>query len=723
LSCSRNDQRPHPTICNGGTTLPIIIMLSTTSQNEEPYHYDGKKKVVDVYVVDDDDDVDDKKEEENERETQQQQQQQQHQHEYEYTAMSLDVAYKALEEIRKLNIQIEFGGIEIDHDKQCIACLRKETQIQLKEENQQNQKTKQKVEQLIASAMNNNSNNNSNSNSNIRSSGNCSSFKKWISDKRKQRIQMHANPCLTCGTPVCKQHRSTTIFTRQFTGSDDLTICMDCIVFFDSQTIIDQLLLSSSSNIIDTKSNNTSGKDDDTTQSSSNQQQQQQQSLLLFINRLLEVYDRTLLLFQYSSSFWSDITANLEGNTTRHNYMELGSSATGVVAGGLGVVAACALLTPVGPPLLIASVLFGGSATVASAGSEAVNSSSEPNKMADRILAMFLLVKTISELPTTLTELRAKMIEEIIMDDVQLQQQQQQQDDTKNDDEEHPSNDEDDQYKNPTDNIATVPNNNNGRIISTGLVGRISTSADSITTEGGNNTTTTTSKIMPSVHVTRTITNVVKPLTGGVFSAVSIFTEAREFGKTVTKIQAGSPCEKAEQIRSISFDQIPRTDDLAPMINTTLNLYQQIIPTYISYQNRRKETQQLLLDSAIEAGIITDLIIDDVNDSAADNNNNNNTVLRRPLGWRFRSRSQQQASGSNLISTAAIEADADTDADAIKGEGEGTAEQKSSSSSFIRSINNHNTGDFVRAATNAASSEEQEQRKFGWRIKRALNRE
>jgi hypothetical protein len=53
----------------------------------------------------------------------------------------------------------------------------------------------------------------------------------------------------------------------------------------------------------------------------------------------------------------------------------------------------------VGPPLLLASILFGGGATAVNAGSEAVNYRCEPNKMADRILTLHSIISSIANLP------------------------------------------------------------------------------------------------------------------------------------------------------------------------------------------------------------------------------------------------------------------------------------------------------------------------------------
>lgn len=61
--------------------------------------------------------------------------------------------------------------------------------------------------------------------------------------------------------------------------------------------------------------------------------------------------------------------------------------------------AAATIFTPVGPPLLLASILFGSGAAAADAASEAVNYHCEPNKMADRILTLHSIINCISDLP------------------------------------------------------------------------------------------------------------------------------------------------------------------------------------------------------------------------------------------------------------------------------------------------------------------------------------
>jgi hypothetical protein len=57
---------------------------------------------------------------------------------------------------------------------------------------------------------------------------------------------------------------------------------------------------------------------------------------------------------------------------------------------------------------LLASILFGGSATAAAAGSESVNYRCEPNKMADKVIALHAIITSISRLPATMDMMKGK---------------------------------------------------------------------------------------------------------------------------------------------------------------------------------------------------------------------------------------------------------------------------------------------------------------------------
>jgi len=170
-------------------------------------------------------------------------------------AMTLDVAYQSLEMIRKVNLQVEFGR-EIQEDE-CVLRLREE------------ERTSTSLPQ--------------------------SKFGKWMAKKG-------VNPCLTCGTPVCSQHRSNEFWKQ------NITICNNCSQLFSVNHLVD-LVFDETDPILQKKR----------------------------MNDMMEVYDRALLVLCYSTQFIDDVAMELRGNTMRHNKIGLGSSATGVVAGSLGV--------------------------------------------------------------------------------------------------------------------------------------------------------------------------------------------------------------------------------------------------------------------------------------------------------------------------------------------------------------------------------------------------
>ncbi|CAJ1954690.1 unnamed protein product [Cylindrotheca closterium] len=244
--------------------------------------------------------------------------------------MSLDVAYKSLEMIRKVNLQVEFGR-EIE-DTECVLSLRQARE----------------APELMP--------------------GTQSRFRRWVSEKSVPK----ASPCLTCGTPVSKAFRSPE-FARQ-----NIVVCVDCANLFSLDYLMKNIVHSEVDSIDSTETRKRK------------------------MNHMLEVYDRALLILTYSVQFIDDVVVALEQNTSRHNKVGLGSSATGMVSGGLGVAAAATIFTPVGPPLLLASILFGSGAAAADAASEAVNYRGEPNKMADRILTLNSIIGCISRLPATI---------------------------------------------------------------------------------------------------------------------------------------------------------------------------------------------------------------------------------------------------------------------------------------------------------------------------------
>lgn len=108
------------------------------------------------------------------------------------TTMSLDVAYKSLEMIRRVNLQVEFGREIQDHE--CVMSLRQARDAP--------------------------------------SLPNESRFRQFWKEKTTSK----ASPCLTCGTPVSKPFRSPE-FARQ-----NITVCVDCSNLFSLKYLMNNIV-------------------------------------------------------------------------------------------------------------------------------------------------------------------------------------------------------------------------------------------------------------------------------------------------------------------------------------------------------------------------------------------------------------------------------------------------------------------------------------------------
>ena len=138
------------------------------------------------------------------------------------------------------------------------------------------------------------------------------------------------------------------------------------------------------------------------------------------VDQVVDSYDRAIIVLKYLRQFIDSTCDELEQTAVRDNKIGLGSSATGLVSGVTGltvaaihfaamssavsIVAAATVLTPVGPPLLLASIALGGTAAAASSGSEAVSYYSEPNQLANRIVALHELVHSLLKVTVTLRD-------------------------------------------------------------------------------------------------------------------------------------------------------------------------------------------------------------------------------------------------------------------------------------------------------------------------------
>ena len=142
-------------------------------------------------------------------------------------------------------------------------------------------------------------------------------FRKNLNPKRARK------PCLTCGSPICTNHASTAFRQEQ------INICLDCEVLFNIEFVVDCLTVGKS---------------------------ERQEH----VDHIINLYDRTALLLKYSSQYIDGVATSLEKQKALENKIGAGGSTVGILSGALGIAATATILTPVGPPLLIASLLFGG---------------------------------------------------------------------------------------------------------------------------------------------------------------------------------------------------------------------------------------------------------------------------------------------------------------------------------------------------------------------------
>jgi hypothetical protein len=384
----------------------------------------------------------------------------------------LEQAYKNLEDMRKLNLEIacQEAGISVCDFKMCSACLLS---------NPQNPK------------------------------------------KRGGFASKAPPPCLTCGTPVCKNH-SSPAFRRE-----NIPLCLSCESLF-GMSFIERVL------------------------TASNDKERRK-----LIDQLMEVYDRALLMLRYSAQYIESVAEALEESQKRQHRVGLGTSSAGIVSGVLGIVSAATILTPVGPPLLIASFVFGGTATLSQTGSEIKHHYfSEPKRIADQMFGIHGVLVNILRIASAIRDA-------VLRDHVRS-----------------------DLYNPKANNLLLVNNNNDEQntleevlaknsttiLASATTIGSVTTiGAGSMAVVAGFEGATAEASIVAANarFFSRGSTAAMQSLNfarfaGGTLAACTIVIEAKSLKDTLQSMQQGSPCEKAQKLREIgaSLDQFPTTQAL-----------------------------------------------------------------------------------------------------------------------------------------------------------------
>jgi hypothetical protein len=402
--------------------------------------------------------------------------------------MELNVAYEALENMRKLNLEVacQEKGISFcagDLDHQCSACLLATPP---------NPKQRTTTTQF-------------------------SSFHRLVTKPAK------SPPCLICGTPVCRKHASASF------RKENITMCCSCETLFGMDYVIDIL-------------------------TSKDARQRR-----LHMDRMIDLYDRAVLLLKYSAQYIDDIASSLQAAAIAQNRVGLGSSSAGIVSGVLGIVSAATIFTPVGPPLLIASLLFGGTATAAQTGSEVHNAYfSEPNRLADRVIALHGICWNILRVTGTLRDalLLDHLRSDLYSEDgkkIMLMGAMSNTSPSKN------------EYlmKRQTDILAgvtTIGSVGSVSVVSMATVeaGQAATvaQAGTVATRGARFFGRSTTAAMRAMRFAR--------VAGGTLAAATLVLEAHSMNNTIQAIQAGNPCEKAETLRRIrkQIEGLPTTQSV-----------------------------------------------------------------------------------------------------------------------------------------------------------------
>lgn len=333
-----------------------------------------------------------------------------------------------------------------------------------------------------------------------------------------ERQKASAVSCLICGNPVCSTHSSANF------RKEGITLCLGCERLFELDFIIECV----------------------STPDAAERAKR--------IDHMVDCYDRCQLLLKYSTQYVEQIAQSLEQQKEKQNRIGLGSSGVGVLSGVLGIAAAATILTPAGPPLLIASLFFGGGATAVQTGSEAYNYFSEPNKLADRIIALHGMVLSILRVTSTL---RDAMMRDHIRTDVF--------------EAETTSLTDAVQQKLEKNKAGVLAASNVGRAatlgsvagVEAGAVASVSTVA-SAEVAAGAGARGATALSRAGTAAARTVR--FARFAGGALSAAVLVMEANALQATLKEIHNGSPCDKARHIRAIALEvrneDLPTTSEL-----------------------------------------------------------------------------------------------------------------------------------------------------------------
>jgi len=413
--------------------------------------------------------------------------------------VELNAAYQSLEKMRKLNLEVQCHELGIPYsdrngdDEACTICLLETANAE-------------------------------------------SSKRRW----RIPHLQKHSSslnkgtPCLICGSPTCPKHQSTG-FKKQ-----SIVLCHNCELLFDLDFAS---LLGLENDINNHKKENTKKKKTKKTEIASTPDSTTGQGDIDVVlleqktRTLVDTYDRLMLLLAHASQFIPDLVTRLVETESRNNRIGLGTAGAGVVSGALGLVGAATILTPMGAPLLLASLALSGSSAVVNVSHHAMQNYYfvNPHEAADRIIVMHSMVSSLLNAAQTLQRVAEGAMPENCYG------------------KENPENEsKDDMLVETFGHGLTVV-----RRADTGLglanVAAASSASLSTAAPGATNLIQSSASALNAV-----------PLLGTALSGIFIAMDANRLKSTLAKIKAGNPSDKAQSLENMQGDLLlfPQTADL-----------------------------------------------------------------------------------------------------------------------------------------------------------------
>ena len=380
--------------------------------------------------------------------------------------------------------------------------------------------------------------------------------------KSRRLVQRKPTNCLTCGHPTCGKHTSNTFSTHH------IQICRECAYLFELEFLVDVIDRARSSPPI------SSNEDDGNTDTDNNNMQTCQQK----VNSMIDCYDRAKLLLAHTSQYAPQISQGLQSRTDKSNRIGVTANASGILSGITGIVGAgallCAPVAAAGIPILVASLVFGGTATAAhTTDYAAVKYWSEPNILADRMVVLhgmcLSLLRVVEVLSYGLLNegCGGEEGKDGDVDDISNNEADNNNDEPNNKSNADDSKDDQDQNTTKTSDSRQALTKDIQSLLQKHGVNTTSAkeSLTSSTPLTGRNIANRHTRYLGRIGTTAAASMRFVPLAGGVLSAASLVVEANEIKATLAKMNEGNPCEKSERVREIAeeVERLPEAEVIA----------------------------------------------------------------------------------------------------------------------------------------------------------------